>query len=115
MKTKRYTDPRIKDAGDALLKYINFALDVASGNNQELRFKINRWVYSRLKHIERRGKGPLKKHLFNSGMTACQGCGELFSTLKDIELHRKDSSKGYSADNCILLCRPCHRKCVHDN
>jgi hypothetical protein len=61
---------------------------------------------------EIRAKRPIKKQLWNSGMKSCQtsGCGKEFKTLKNVEIHRRNNSKGYSVENCILVCRECHEK-----
>lgn len=106
------TDPKVKKIGDQILNHINFVLDISAKNNSDFRFKINRWVYSRLLQAEIRTKRPIKKQLWNSGMKSCQvsGCGKQFNTLKNVEIHRKNNSKGYSVENCILVCRDCHEK-----
>jgi len=106
------SDPDVKRIGDQILDHINFVLDVSAKNDSDLRFKINRWVYSRLLQAEVRAKRPIKKQLWNGGMRSCQaaGCLKKFSTLKNVEIHRKDSTKAYSVENCILVCRECHEK-----
>jgi len=104
--------PDVKRIGDQILAHISFILDISAKNDSDLRFKINRWVYSRLLQAEVRAKRPIKKQLWNAGMRSCQalGCPKEFSTLKNVEIHRKDSTRGYSVENCILLCRECHEK-----
>lgn len=107
------SDPDVKRIGDQILNHINFIfLDISAKNDSDLRFKINRWVYSRLLQAEVRAKRPIKKQLWNGGMRSCQaaGCPKKFSTLKNVEIHRKDSTKAYSVENCILVCRECHEK-----
>lgn len=105
-------DPEVKRIGDEILKHINFILDISAKNNSDLRFKLNRWVYSRLMQSEIKIKRPIKKQLWESGIKSCQApnCGKIFTTIKNIEIHRKDNSKGYSVENCILVCRECHEK-----
>jgi len=111
------SDPDVKRIGDQILNHINFVLDISAKNDSDLRFKINRWVYSRLLQVEVRAKRPIKKQLWNGGMRSCQalGCGKEFSTLKNVEIHRKDNTRGYSVENCILVCRECHEKTSHNN
>jgi 5-methylcytosine-specific restriction endonuclease McrA len=55
-------------------------------------------------------KKPIKKALWDSGIRACQNCGKGFSSIKGVEIHRKDGNLGYSKENCELLCRPCHQQ-----
>ena len=112
MNVKRSTDPEVKKIGEHLLNHVNFVLDIAAGNNAELRFKLNRWVYARLQLTERRMKDPIKKQLFDAGIKACQapGCGKTFASLKNVEIHRKNNERAYSIKNCMLVCRQCHEK-----
>jgi len=69
-----------------------------------------RWVFARLMRDEIRIKRPIKQELWDAGMRECQACGQRFSALKGAELHRKDEDKGYSVENCELLCRECHQE-----
>lgn len=103
-------DQTVKKAGDKILKTAREAIAEAAGADQELYFKVNRWVFARLLQDEIRVKRPIKKKLWESGMRACQACGEAFKSLKGVEIHRKDGSKGYSVKNCELLCRGCHQE-----
>lgn len=107
---KKLTIPQIKKIGDGILNHINFILDVTAKDDADFRFKLNRWVYSRLQQAEIRTKRPIKKQLWDLGMKSCQECHGKFDTLKNVEIHRKDTSKGYSVKNCILVCRKCHQK-----
>lgn len=102
------SENRVKQIGDAILKHIRSVMNTACGEEQDFRFKVNRWVYRRLQQDEIRVKRPIKKHLWNSGIRSCQSCGNPFDDLKGVEIHRKDSRRNYSNDNCLLLCRPCH-------
>jgi len=113
--TKTYTqktDSQVKTIGDEILNHINFVLDITAKNDTDLRFKLNRWVYARLLQAEIRAKRPIKKQLWDTGMKSCQGngCNKKFTSLKNVEIHRRDNSKGYSIVNCILVCRECHEK-----
>jgi hypothetical protein len=105
-------DPTVKRIGDEMLRQVRVMLDLAAGEDDLMRFKLNRWVFSRLLQDEIRSKRPIKKHLWESGSKKCQACGQPFNNLKGVELHRTDSSKGYSIENCELLCRECHQEIV---
>jgi len=98
--------------GDALLSHIRFVIALAAGDDLDKRFKLNRWVFSRLLQDEIRTKRPIKRQFWDDDMRACQACGQAFESLKGVELHRKDPSRAYSADNCELLCRECHQELV---
>ena len=102
-------DTKVKRIGDAVLSPVRFVLDLASVGDDGLRFRLNRWIYSRLLQDERRTKAPVKKLLWNSGIRHCQACGERFRTQRGLEIHRVNSNEGYSVKNCELLCRDCHQ------
>jgi len=103
-------DAEVKRIGDAILSNIRLVISLAAGDDIDKRFKLNRWVFSRLLQDENRVKRPIKWRLWESGIHACQACGEEFTSLKGVEIHRKDESRGYSLDNCELLCRECHQE-----
>lgn len=100
---------RIKEHGDRILRDARQAITEAAAGDHQLRFKINRWVFSRLQQDEILQKKPIKQELWDTGIRACQVCGKPFASLKGVDLHRKDSSKPYSLDNCQLLCKLCHK------
>jgi len=103
-------DPHVKSIGDEVLRQVRVMLDLAAGEDDLMRFKLNRWVFGRLLQDEVRIKRPIKKHLWDTGMQQCRACGQPFSVMKGVELHRKDALKGYSVENCELLCRECHQE-----
>jgi hypothetical protein len=105
-------DPKVKRIGDHLLKQIRFVLDEFCGDDERLRFKVNRWVFSRLLIDERKAKKPIKEYLWKNGAKQCSDCGRVFESIKGVEIHRIDRNQVYSIDNCVLLCRPCHAKKV---
>lgn len=107
MKTKK---EKVKQIGDEILEHTRFVIGLAAGNDAQMRFKLNRWVYARLMQDEIREKRPVKQALWDSGIKACQRCGKKFKSIKGVEIHRKDSNKTYSVENCQLLCRECHQK-----
>jgi 5-methylcytosine-specific restriction endonuclease McrA len=99
----------VKDCGDKILRQTRISITEAANGNANLRFKINRWVYSRLLLDERQTKKPFKQALWDSGIRSCQDCGKPFSSLKGVHLHRIDASKEYEYSNCRLLCALCHK------
>jgi 5-methylcytosine-specific restriction endonuclease McrA len=103
-------DPAVKRIGDQVLNQVRFVISLAAAQDKYLQFKINRWVFSRLLQDEIRVKRPIKKSLWEKGMRSCQACGEEFAGLKGVEIHRKDSSRSYSVENCELMCRDCHQE-----
>ena len=103
-------DAEIKRLGDAILAHVRFVISLGADSDDDKRFKLNRWVFSRLLQDEIRVKRPIKQRLWDDGMTTCQACGQAFDSLRGVELHRKDPSRGYSCENCELLCRECHQE-----
>ena len=103
-------DPTVKSIGDEILRQVRVMLDLAARDDGLMRFKLNRWVFSRLLQDEIRIKRPIKKHLRETGGQKCQVCGQPFKSIKGVELHRTDSAKGYAVENCELLCRECHQE-----
>jgi|GEM_PF-1136023 len=103
-------DSAVKSIGDEILRQVRVMLDLAAGSDDLKRFKLNRWVFSRLLQDEIRIKRPIKQHLWETGTCRCQACDQPFTTIKGVEIHRTDASKGYSVGNCELLCRECHQE-----
>lgn len=103
-------DAEVKRIGDMVLNNARFVISLAAGDNVDKQFRLNRWVFSRLLRDEIRVKRPIKQKLWDKGMRKCQACDEEFTSLKGVEIHRKDSSQGYSEANCELLCRDCHQE-----
>lgn len=103
-------DKEVKRIGDAVLNHVRFVLSEVAGDDVDKRFKLNRWVFSRLLQDEIRIKRPIKKKLWDGGMRSCQACGQNFASTKRVEIHRKNESTGYSIENCELLCRECHQE-----
>jgi 5-methylcytosine-specific restriction endonuclease McrA len=100
----------VKHIGDELLNHVRFMINEFAKDNSDLRFRINRWVYARLMQDEIREKRPVKQELWDSmKKKSCRKCGKKFNSLKGVEIHRKDSTTGYTVKNCELLCRPCHQ------
>ena len=106
---QRRADTQVKQVGDAILKQVRVALSQAAPGDVDLRFKINRWVYSRLQLDERSGKPAIKQKLWDGGRWKCPIDGKGAESLKGLELHRVDPTLSYSIDNCVLLHRECHQ------
>ena len=106
----RPKDDTIKRIGDKILEHARSAIELAAREDTRMRFKLRRWVYARLLQDEIQEKRPVKQALWDSGIRACQRCGDEFRTIKGVELHRKDADEGYSVENCQLLCRKCHQE-----
>ena len=104
------TDPMVKKLGDSILMQTRNARDKDANfeTDPDFWFKVNRWVFARLQEDERKIKDPIKKHLLKS-QNKCLLCPKSFKSGKEIEIHRKDATKCYRLDNCILLCRHCHQ------
>jgi len=100
----------VKRIGDNILNHTRMMIREIAKDDEDFEFKLNRWIYARLMLDERKKKTPIKKELWDMGMTSCQECDKDFKTIKGVEIHRKDSSRAYSIDNCELLCKPCHQK-----
>jgi hypothetical protein len=45
------SNPEVKKIGDALLKHVNFVIDIAAGDTKNYA-KLNRWVYQRLQLLK---------------------------------------------------------------
>jgi len=104
----RRPEPDIKQLGDGILRKARQAIAEAAGGDPILRFRLNRWVFSRLQLDERRLKQPVKQALWDAGARSCPVCGKAFVSLKALHLHRKDPKLDYTASNCVLLHARCH-------
>jgi len=103
-------EPEVKRLGDPILNHVRFVISLAAAGDEGVHFKLNRWIFARLQHDEIRVKRPIKHRLWQSGMRGCVTCGQRFSSIRNVEIHRKDPSQPYSVENCELLCRECHRE-----
>ena len=100
-------DQRAKHLGDEILNHVRDHLDRECHNDPDLRFLVNRWVFARLQLDARKETNRVKKALMESGMAECQGNGPHGGGL---EVHRLDGSVRYKEENCILLCKECHKR-----
>ena len=106
----RPQDDAVKRLGDSLLTIVRSTIAQAAGRDQDLQFKLNRWVFSRLLQDEMRVKRPIKARLWKESKRACHVCGRTFTTPKGVEIHRKDGRKAYSLENCEVVCHECHQE-----
>src|SRR5262245_54480439 len=100
-------DHRVKRLGDQILSHVRDCLDRECKNDPDLRFLVNRWVFSRLQLDYGLEPKRVKTALLRSGMSDCQGVRPHRGNL---EVHRLDDSIGYTEENCILLCKACHQR-----
>lgn len=105
---------KVKRLGDQILTQTRKVMGRKCSRDSDLRFKVNRWVHSRLQQDERKESTRIKKTLWESGKRSCKECRKNFMNLRNVEIHRIDSARAYFFDNCMLLCRTCHQKC-HSN
>ena len=110
IKSGVYAENEVKRIGDSILNQVRDMIREVVKGDENFEFKLNRWIYARLMADERKKKTPIKLELWSMGISSCQDCNKEFNTIKGIEIHRIDSSKAYSIDNCQLLCRSCHQK-----
>jgi hypothetical protein len=68
----------------------------------------NRFVYARLQLDERKTKTDIRRQMLDAGRK-CHRCRKPFKANESVHLHRVDSDKCYSKDNCVLMHRDCHQ------
>jgi len=97
-----------KDRADDILDCVRKAIKKVAKNADE-EYLINRWIYARLQQDERGESKAVKKQLYED-KPLCFFCNKKFESMKGIHIHKKDGSKGYSKDNCVLCHKECHEK-----
>jgi hypothetical protein len=85
----------------------------ADGDNDKW-FYANRFVFARLQLDERKTKTQVKKALLEANMP-CDYCKKVFKDKTGVHLHRTDSERGYSLDNCVLMHSNCHIRFHSEN
>lgn len=78
-----------------------------AGYSDEKQFYCNRYVFARLQLDERKTKANIRKELLRAA-ELCYYCKKPFDSQKNLHLHRLNSEKGYTKDNCVLLHLECH-------
>jgi hypothetical protein len=101
-------DQLVRQRAAPILRSVRQAIEQAADGDQDLEFKIRRWIFARLQMDEAQPKRKMKKALWELGSRRCRHCGGEFKSLTGLELHRLDSTKGYLLDNCVLVHRACH-------
>jgi len=104
----RITDPE----GHQILKDTRCRIHEAAGSDPDRLFVLNRYVYSRLQLDERKQHYKLKRALFEN-YPHCYACKKELLQIRDLELHRLDSNRGYVLENCVLMHRECHQELHH--
>ena len=92
-----------------ILKYVRKAIRDYAGGDQDKWFLANRYVYARLQQDEGKTKRKVKNELWKSN-PVCYYCKEKLKSKRGVHLHRLDSNRGYSLDNCVLMHGKCHTK-----
>ena len=92
-----------------LLERLREDIKQYAGNDPDRWFYANRFIHARLQLDSRAVSDKIKKELFESG-AHCHGCGKKLETLRGIHIHRLDTEKGYSLENCVLAHRKCHQR-----
>ncbi len=93
-----------------ILKQVRSQIKEVAGENPDVWFKINRYVYARLLGDERKKK-PKKADLFDKQKGLCWICKGRIDKIKDTDTHRIDEKLGYDdVDNVVLVHQGCHRQ-----
>jgi hypothetical protein len=80
-----------------------------AGQDFDRWFYANRFVFARLQLDERRTKVKIKKDLLDTQpRCAYERCNLAFDDKRGIHLHRIDSTRGYTHENCVLMHNECH-------
>ncbi len=103
----QYDKSTAQNKGSEILAHVRELIEKAATNKDE-HFYINRYVHARLQNDERKEKKIIKAQMFND-KPQCNFCGKTFASDKGIDLHRRDDSRGYHKNNCVLTCKKCHQ------
>ena len=95
-----------------ILEATRRAISECAGGDPDKSFYVNRFVFARLQLDERRTKTQIKKELLEADNPSCgySGCGKSIDSKRGVHLHRRDTTRGYSRDNCVLMHGECHVK-----
>jgi len=95
-----------------ILEATRRAISECAGGDPDKWFYANRFVFARLQWDERRTKTKIKKELLEGENPSCgySGCGKSIDSKRGVHLHRRDTTRGYSRDNCVLMHPACHMK-----
>ena len=95
-----------------ILEATRRAISECAGGDPDKSFYVNRFVFARLQLDERRTKTQIKKELLEADNPSCgySGCGKSIGSKRGVHLHRRDTTRGYSRENCVLMHGECHVK-----
>lgn len=79
-----------------------------AGEDPDKWWYANRFVFARLQLDERKTKVKIKEEFFNEDRP-CYRCKKPFEKRTGVHLHRIDTERGYSRENCALMHPECHR------
>lgn len=108
---RRLTEAELQVAR-GILNDTRKAIERAAGTDQALLWAMRRKVYKELVYDERSkpmARRILKMKLFVRQKGLCPGCGNHLPERYSV-LDRREAMKGYTAENCRLLCPDCDRK-----
>ncbi len=101
-----------RDEARKILEHIATEIDRISGGDEDLAFRVRRYVDARLQ-LKNRGsvqqREKLRKQLFAKQKGLCALCGEPFTELAGLHVHRVGPG-GYTEMNCQLVHEGCHEK-----
>lgn len=101
------------DEARAILEQARTQIRKAAGNNQELEFKIRRYIYIRLSYDERGNpltRKRLKVRKYDEQNGLCGLCSKPLGKIAYSDLDRIKASLGYTPTNTRLV----HSACHHD-
>jgi UTP:GlnB (protein PII) uridylyltransferase len=102
------TETELAAARD-LLADIRARIDAAAGDDERLRFALNRKVYKELSYDERgkpNARASLKARMVKAQNGDCAQCAKPLPD-NDTVLDRLSTEAGYVEGNVRVLCRPC--------
>ena len=112
---KNTPNSRIADPeANRILQNTRRSISNSAGTDPDRLFTINRYVFSRLQLDERKPHKKLKTALYKANNKCCD-CGKKIKELKGVHIHRRDSRKAYSLENCQLMHPKCHQQHHKDN
>jgi hypothetical protein len=96
-----------------ILQDVRQKIKAAAGSDPDRWFYLNRYVFARLQLDGRAQNEMIRNGLFQNS-PYCHHCENELLEIRGIELHRLESDRGYSVENCVLIHRECHQKLHQD-
>lgn len=101
-----------RDETRKVLDYVAGEIDRISAGDEDLAFRIRRYIHARLQ-LKNRGnvqqREKLRKSLFGRQKGTCALCDKPFTELSGTHVHRTGPG-GYTEANCQLVHEDCHEK-----